>query len=136
MTRDQQQLFDVEPQPWQLDDMDDWVVARVVFSEAPHGPYDYEIPRDLESNIQPGIRVEVPLGRGNRSIKGYCVDVINALHAKAATVNRRKLKPVSRVLDKQPLIARRLLKLANWISGAPIGDRPPFASVVVRGPSI
>lgn len=116
MSQDQQQLFDTEPQPWQLDDMDDWVAARVAFSEAPYGPYDYEIPSPLESEIQAGVRVEVPLGRGNRHLKGYCVAVINAGHPDAASVNPRKLKPVRRVLDRKPIIGWRLLDLAKWIS--------------------
>ena len=96
--------------------MDDWVAARVVFSEAPYGPYDYQIPNDLEASVKPGVRVEVPLGRGNRKLKGYCIEVLTAGHSDAASVNPQKLKPVGRALDEQPIISERLLGLAKWIS--------------------
>ncbi|MFT5299656.1 MAG: primosomal protein N' (replication factor Y) [Mariniblastus sp.] len=116
LSMDQGSLFNVEPQPWQLDDHDDWLAARIVFSGAPYGPYDYSIPANLEKSVSPGVRIEVPLGRGNRKMQGYCVDVIGPFHALAASVNPRKLKPIDRVLDEHPLINSNLLGLANWIS--------------------
>lgn len=113
---DQQSLFNVQPQPWQLDDQDDWLAARVVFSGTPFGPYDYSIPAHLEKSIQPGVRVEVPLGRGNRRMTGYCIDVIGPFHPLAPSVNPQRLKPIETVVDTEPLITARLLGLANWIS--------------------
>ena len=113
---DQPSLFNVEPQPWNLDDQDDWLAARVAFSEAPYGPYDYSIPSRLESSIKPGIRVEVPLGRGNRLLQGYCTDVIGPFHDLANTVTPAKLKPVNSAIDDRPLITEGLLQLAKWIS--------------------
>ena len=80
---DQQSLFNVEPPPWQLDDQDDWLAARIVFPSAPHGPYDYSIPFELEKSVQPGVRVEVNLGRGNRIMIGYCVEIIGPCHPAA-----------------------------------------------------
>ncbi len=122
---DQQSLFNVEPQPWQLDDQDDWLIARMAFSGAPFGPYDYSIPADLEKSVQPGIRIEVPLGRGNRKMIGYCVDVIGPFHRLAPSVQPQKLKPIERIIDSRPLINSNLLDLANWISDyylCPVGQ--------------
>ena len=113
---DQKSLFNVEPQPWQLDDQDDWLAARIAFSGAPYGPYDYSIPAELEKSVSPGVRVEVPLGRGNRKMTGYCIDVIGPFHPLAKSVNPQKLKPIDRVIDAKPLINGPLLGLANWIS--------------------
>ncbi|MDG1874649.1 MAG: primosomal protein N' [Mariniblastus sp.] len=113
---DQQSLFNVQPQPWQLDDQDDWLAARIVFSGAPFGPYDYSIPAKLESSVKPGVRVQVPLGRGNRKMTGYCIDVIGAFHELAKTVNPGRLKPIESILDPKPLINPALLRLAHWIS--------------------
>ena len=113
---DQQSLFDVAPQPWQLDDQDDWLAARIAFSGAPFGPYDYSIPAELEKSVQPGVRLEVPFGRGNRKMTGYCVNVIGPFHRLASSVKPQKLKPIERVVDVQPLINASLLSLANWIS--------------------
>jgi primosomal protein N' (replication factor Y) len=114
---DQGSLFNTTPQPWQLDDQDDWLAARVAFAEAPFGPYDYSIPAELESQIKPGIRVEVPLGRSNRKMAGYCVEIIGAFSENAASVNPGKLKPISRAIDRTPLLTPALLNLAKWISG-------------------
>ena len=122
---DQQSLFNVEPPPWQLDDQHDWLAARIAFPGAPYGPYDYSIPDDLEKSVQPGVRVEVNLGRGNRIMIGYCLEIVNPGHPDAHTVNPQKLKPIGRVLDPQPIINAPLLGLANWISDyylCPVGQ--------------
>ena len=122
---DQQSLFETQPPPWQLDDQDDWLVARIVFSGAPYGPYDYSIPASLETAVKPGVRIDVPLGRGNRKMTGYCIDVIGAFHELASTVNRSRLKPISAVVDAAPLITGSLLGLAHWISNyyvCPLGQ--------------
>lgn len=113
---DQQSLFNVEPQPWQLDDQDDWLAARIAFSGRPYGPYDYSIPAVLEKSLVPGVRVSVSLGRGNRTMSGYCIDVIGPSHPDAKSVNPAKLKPVGAVIDPQPLFSGHLLNLAKWIS--------------------
>ncbi|MEM7456121.1 MAG: primosomal protein N' [Planctomycetota bacterium] len=116
MSNDQKQLFDIQPQPWNLDDQDDWLAARVAFSDAPYGPYDYSIPSNLESSVRKGVRVRVPLGRGNRMMTGYCVDIIGPAHKLASTVNPARLKDVIGVVDSKPLLSDKLIKLANWIS--------------------
>ncbi len=112
----QPSLFNIEPQPWNLDDQDDWLVARVAFAEAPFGPYDYSIPAELESRIKLGMRLQVPLGRSNRQIQGYCVDIIGPFHELGPTVNLARLKPIQSVIDKTPLLTTGLLELAKWIS--------------------
>lgn len=117
MNHDQQnQLFDTAPEPWQLDDQGDWVAARIVFSEAPHGPYDYSVPDEFQDRLHPGMRVKVPLGRGNRKMVGYCTDIITSNHSLGPTVNASRLKPIAGVVDLQPLIRPSLLNLARWIS--------------------
>ena len=114
--QEQQSLFDVEPQPWQLDDQDDWLAARIAFAGPPFGPYDYSIPSELETSVKKGVRVEVPLGRSNRKLTGYCVDIIGPMHPEASSVNPDKLKPIQKVIDAKPLLTESLLKLAYHIS--------------------
>ena len=116
MADEQNSLFETEPQPWNLDDQDDWLAARIAFADQPYGPYDYSIPADMESAVKPGVRVEVPLGRSNRKMTGYCIDVIGPFHALAASVKPNRMKPLDRVVDETPLITPALLKLAHWIS--------------------
>jgi primosomal protein N' (replication factor Y) len=117
MNQDQQnQLFDTAPEPWQLDDQGDWVAARIVFSEAPYGPYDYSIPDSMQSVLKSGMRVKVPLGRGNRKMIGYCTDVITCNHPLGPTVNSSRLKPITEVVDNRQLLQPSLMDLARWIS--------------------
>ncbi len=112
----QQALFETQPAPWTLDDQGDWMAVRVVFAQRPYGPYDYALPANLRGRLQPGQRVKVPLGRGNRSIQGYCVALISPQDAMAASVNPTRLKPVTAIVDPRPLIPTGLLQLGQWIS--------------------
>ena len=116
MNGKQGNLFDTEPQPWTLDDQDAWRAARVVFSDAPYGPYDYSIPEHLMPAVQVGVRVRVPLGRGNRPMIGYCMAVIDPHHELAESVNPKRLKPIQGVVDATPIINSTLLSVADWIS--------------------
>jgi len=112
----QQSLFETEPDPWQLDDQDDWLAARIVFADPPFGPYDYSIPAEIESSVKKGVRVVVPLGRGNRTMTGYCTEIISPQHPDAASVKPNRLKPITRVVDAKPLLDEKLLKLARQIA--------------------
>ncbi len=110
MGEQQRDLFEREPLPWELDDARELCIAEVVFSEFPFGPYDYEVPERLRTVVQPGIRVEVPLGRGNRKRVGYCVAVANA------SGGGRSLKPIAAVVDSQSLLAPSMLRLTRWMA--------------------
>ena len=63
--------------------------------------------------IQPGQRVRVPLGRGNRLATGYCVRVDGGA---AGGPRSRELKDVVEVLDPVPLIDARMLELTRWMA--------------------
>jgi primosomal protein N' (replication factor Y) len=112
----QQSLFDIEPAPWELDDAAERLVATVVLPTGPGGEFDYLAPDELvatarpEQRLEPGRRVRVPLGRGNRSVVGYCV----ALGIKPA--GGRRLKAVAEVLDPQPLLSPAMLRLTRWMA--------------------
>jgi primosomal protein N' (replication factor Y) (superfamily II helicase) len=106
----QNTLFDAEPDQWQLDATHETLAATVVFAEQPHGPYDYAVPPPLAAKLKSGQRVQVPLGRGNRSIIGYCVAV------GTKTVGSRPLKPLGRIIDVEPLLSSAMLRLAAWMA--------------------
>lgn len=119
MTAHQPELFATDVPPWELDAQGECRAAKVVFSEAPHGPLDYRVPDEFLDDVRPGIRLKVPLGKSNRSMLGYCVSV--------ETVNRapEALKPVTEVVDSEPLFTPRLLDLFQWMSRyyiAPLGQ--------------
>jgi primosomal protein N' (replication factor Y) len=117
MGKKQQDLFDVELPAWELDDWDAALVAQVALVEPPHGPFDYLVPAALAERLQPGMRVLVPLGRGNHSAEGYCIELgTSAARPGPARPDPQKLKPMTRVLDPRALVTPRLLELARWIS--------------------
>ena len=84
--------------------------AEVVFNLPLEKPYTYSIPEDLRDLLKSGMRVKAPLGRGNRSVVGYCVNV------RQAESSVRRLKPIQEVLDTEPLLDNVMLKLTYWIS--------------------
>ena len=76
MSRNQQSLFDAEPEAWEVDEAELRTVASVVLPTGPKGPFDYLVPEslanpvDVEQFVEPGRRVRVPFGRGDRSVVG------------------------------------------------------------------
>jgi primosomal protein N' (replication factor Y) len=103
----QQHLFEAESPPR---DEPCRLFAEVIFNRPLDQPYSYGVPAQLEDLLQPGQRVLVPLGRGNKSAVGYCVGV-------SETPPERAVKSILRVLDEQPLLTPALLKLTRWMAG-------------------
>ncbi len=69
-------------------------------------PYTYAVPEAFAERVRPGVRVVVPFG-GSRPREG----VVLALGGETD----RRLKPVMDVLDDEPLLTERQLKLAMWM---------------------
>lgn len=91
--------------------MTELTIARIAVSGVPFRldrPYDYAIPASLAGAVRPGVRVMVPFGRANRPAEGIVL-----AHAEASAFD--KLKPVSSVLDAEPLLDAEMLALAMWM---------------------
>ncbi len=110
MPDNQQNLFDTEPPPWELDDAGQVLVASVVLPVGPEGPFDYLVPEKLRAGLQAGRRVRVPFGRSNRLVIGYCVNVATR------EVVGRKLKEVGETVDSTTLLSPAMLRLTEWMS--------------------
>jgi primosomal protein N' (replication factor Y) (superfamily II helicase) len=106
----QGELFSDDIPEWELDAAAESRAASIVFSENPWGPFHYRIPEEISETLQIGMRVKVPLGKGNRQLIGYCV----AIETIAQPPDR--LKPISEVLDARPLCDGNLLKLVQWMA--------------------
>lgn len=85
------------------------LVAEVVFDRPLRTSFSYAIPEALIPETCPGKRVEVPLGRGNQIVIGFCVEV---RHISA----NPKIKPLHAILDDAPLISSHLLEFTRWIA--------------------
>ena len=87
-------------------------VALISVSKALYAidkPYTYLIPDDLESVLQPGMRVLVPFGNGNRGCDGIVLSICEAPSSGTA------LKSILTCLDESPVLDRRGLQLAFWM---------------------
>lgn len=81
--------------------------AQVVVPAPLKEPLIYSVPESLETLIEPGSRVLIPLQK--RTITGVVLGFV-AEHPLVQT------KPIMASLDDQPIFDRHLLKLSNWIS--------------------
>ena len=72
--------------------------------------FQYRIPAELKEQIHPGTPVEIPFGRGNRTMKGYVVELTDR-----AEFEPERIKPIRRVLRDQIPIEGQLIALAAWI---------------------
>ncbi len=81
--------------------------------------FDYTLPVEIARNhVQPGCRVEVPFGRNK------LVAVVLEL-SDHSDFDAKRLKPISRLLDQDPVISPDLMKLLLWAADYyqhPIGE--------------
>jgi primosomal protein N' (replication factor Y) len=84
-------------------------IIRVAFESGVDSEFDYLVPDKLWP-ITVGQRVETPFGRSNKQEIGFCVEI------DIDPQKRFKLKRISDLIDKEPLIDTGLMELARWIS--------------------
>ena len=70
-------------------------------------PYIYSVPEELEDQIEFGKRVLVELG--HQKVEGYILGWWDQS-------NIKKIKPIIKVLDQEPVITKENLILAQWMS--------------------
>ena len=92
------------------------VIAKVAVQAATYAidkVYDYLLPEELPGQV--GCRVLVPFGRGNRLSEA----MILSLHQ---AVPDKPLKAVRSLLDDEPVITEKELRLALWMTTGACGD--------------
>lgn len=72
-------------------------------------PFSYRVPPSLLGKAEPGVRVVVPFGAGNRGRQGVILELCPIGKDDGA------LKPLMEVCDEEPLISSELLGLAGWM---------------------
>ena len=68
-------------------------------------PYSYRVPEGME--LQPGHRVQVPFGRGNKMAEGIVLSLEPG--------DENGLKSIQRVLEEEPLLTAGQLRLAAFL---------------------
>jgi primosomal protein N' (replication factor Y) len=100
------------------------VATEVVLNQL----YDYAVPAELASKMQPGLRVRVPLGP--RVVDGYVVEVLadegqaldelplfSGKPAEQSEERKFKLRYMHSITDDIPYVTENLLKLVKWMAG-------------------
>ncbi len=84
------------------------MIAKIAVSAATFAidkPYSYVLPQGL--CLEPGIRVRVPFGRGNRPCEGVVLSVEEG--------PEEGLKEITQALDQEPVLSQEFLRLAAFI---------------------
>ena len=84
------------------------MIAKIAVSAAVFAidkPYDYRVPQGMD--LQPGMRVSIPFGRGNRTCEGIVLALSEG--------EEGSLKPVAAALDDAPVLDKRGLHLAAFL---------------------
>jgi len=92
-------------------------IAQVAMEQGVDRALDYVIPPRLWGRVQIGMRVRVPLGRGNRTMRGWVV-------ALKPNSDVPKLKNLLGIDDERVLVSPPVMELARWIGryySAPLG---------------
>lgn len=87
-------------------------VIRVAFESGVDSEFDYLVPDKLWP-LQIGQRIEAPFGKANKLQVGFCVETDIS---RTEPGKKFKLKKISDVVDKEPLVDAGLMGLARWIS--------------------
>lgn len=109
------------------------MIAKVIVDVPAKGtnrPFDYAIPKRLDSLVEVGSRVGVPFGP--RVVQGFVIGLEpsdpeaqegeallldGAIALLESSPPKRKLKEIVHVLDVEPPLTEELVSLARWMSG-------------------
>jgi primosomal protein N' (replication factor Y) (superfamily II helicase) len=83
--------------------------AAVALNRPIRTEFTYAVPQPLRSSIAPGARVVVPFA--TRREVGVCVRVLGE-----PGMDPRRIRPLERLLDEEPILPTDLLELARWIA--------------------
>ena len=73
-------------------------------------PYTYQVPPKLEHQIQVGMRVIVPFGKGKRSVQGFVVGLDQPADFHGT------LKQITALMDLSPVVNTEMMKLSHWLA--------------------
>ena len=82
--------------------------ADVTFPISSYKTFVYKIPKSFRNGIQVGIRVKAPFR--NSEAQGFVTEI------KTSTKYQGRIKPISKIIDKEPVLSKNLWKLVLWMS--------------------
>ena len=72
--------------------------------------FQYAVPKEMEQDIDVGVLVNVPFGRGNRTITGYVIELSNE-----PKLDIDKIKYIDSIVPDKVKAVSRMIKLAAWL---------------------
>lgn len=77
--------------------------------------YSYIPPENEKPELVPQIGKRAEIMFGNKKTEGFIINIFDKLPPNCP-VQESKIKPVKRIIDKQPLFGEELIEMAKWIS--------------------
>ena len=77
--------------------------------------YSYIPPENEKPELVPQIGKRAEIMFGNKKTEGFIINIFDKLPPNCP-VEEKKIKPVKRIIDKQPLFGEELIEMAKWIS--------------------
>jgi len=82
--------------------------AEIVFPLPFRNTFTYSVPAELEHYTQIGVRAVAPFGK--RTLTGFVVNTSKKTNVK------EKIKPLSDILDNEPIFDKKSLRFYEWVS--------------------
>lgn len=77
--------------------------------------YSYIPPENEKPELIPQIGKRAEIMFGNKKTQGFIINISNSIPANCP-VEAGKIKPIKRVIDKEPLFGKELIEMANWVA--------------------
>ena len=77
--------------------------------------YSYIPPENEKPELVPQIGKRAEIMFGNKKTEGFIINIFDKLPPNCPD-QESKIKPVKRIIDKQPLFGEELIVMAKWIS--------------------
>ena len=77
--------------------------------------YSYIPPEKEKPGLIPEIGKRAEIMFGNKKTQGFIINISDKI-PESCPVEPSKIKPIKRVIDKEPLFGKELIEMANWIA--------------------
>lgn len=77
--------------------------------------YSYIPPENEKEELKPEVGKRAEIMFGNRKTTGFIINIHQQI-PESCPVDESKIKPVKRILDKEPLFGKELIDMAAWIA--------------------
>ena len=77
--------------------------------------YSYSPDENEKPELIPMIGKRAEIMFGNRKTSGFIIDILDSIPP-SCPVDSSKIRPIKRIIDKEPLFDKELIEIAKWIS--------------------